>query len=159
MSNYTIGLSGLQNTSAAIDNTRNNIANANTVGYKQGEYVFADQYIKAVNPGDVNRIGLGSQRLAVRRALTNGTVQNTQNPLDMAITGDGYFRVLSDPSDPSSMNYTRNGQFAVDKNGYIVNENGMYLTGFQPSSDGTTVTTDLRGLGTLNGKLNCIFVN
>ena len=153
MSNYTIGLSGLQNTYAALDNTSNNIANSNTVGYKQGEYVFADQYIKAVNPGDINRIGLGSERLSVRRALTNGTVQNTQNPLDMAITGDGWFRVLSNPTDPSSLNYTRNGQFAVDKNGYIVNENGMYLTGFQASADGHTVTTDLRGLGTTNGKL------
>ena len=43
MSNYTIGLAGLQNTSLAIDNTSNNIANAQTVGYKAGEYIFADQ--------------------------------------------------------------------------------------------------------------------
>jgi flagellar hook-basal body protein len=153
MSNYTIGLAGLQNTSLAIDNTSNNIANANTVGYKQGEYIFADQYFKAINPADANRVGEGSQRLAVRRPMTVGTIQNSQNPLDMAIGGDGYFRVLSNPEDPSSLNYTRNGQFAVDKNGWIVNENGMYLTGFQPSSDGKTISDDIRGLGTTNGKL------
>ena len=153
MSNYTIGLAGLQNTSLAIDNTSNNIANANTVGYKAGEYIFADQYFKAVDPSDANRVGQGSQRLAVRRPLTQGTLQNSQNPLDMAIGGDGWFRVLSNPEDPSSLMYTRNGQFAVDKNGWIVNQNGMYLTGFQPASDGKSVTDDIRGLGTVNGKL------
>ena len=153
MANYTIGLSGLQNTSLAIDTTSSNIANANTVGYKAGDYVFADQYFKATNPSDVNRVGLGSQRLAVRRPLTYGTISNSSNPLDMAIGGDGWFRVLTNPSDPTSLNYTRNGQFAVDKNGWIVNENGMYLTGYQPSADGTTVTDDIRGLGTINGKL------
>jgi flagellar hook protein FlgE len=153
MSNYTIGLAGLQNTALAIDNTSNNIANANTVGYKTGEYIFADQYFKAIDPSDANRVGQGSQRLAVRRALTYGTMQNSQNPLDMAIGGDGWFRVLSNPEDPSSLMYTRNGQFAVDKNGWIVNQNGMYLTGFQPASDGKSVTDDIRGLGTVNGKL------
>jgi flagellar hook protein FlgE len=153
MSNYTIGLAGLQNTSLAIDNTSNNIANANTVGYKAGEYIFADQYFKAIDPSDANRVGQGSQRLAVRRALTYGTMQNSQNPLDMAIGGDGWFRVLSNPEDPSSLMYTRNGQFAVDKNGWIVNQNGMYLTGFQPAADGKSITDDIRGLGTVNGKL------
>ncbi|QWE19329.1 flagellar hook-basal body complex protein [Polynucleobacter corsicus] len=153
MANYTIGLAGLQNTSLAIDTTSNNIANANTVGYKAGDYVFADQYFKAVNPSDSNRVGQGSARLAVRRPLTYGTINNSANPLDMAIGGDGWFRVLTNPDDPTSLNYTRNGQFAVDKNGWIVNENGMYLTGYQPSKDGTTLTDDIRGLGTTNGKL------
>jgi flagellar hook protein FlgE len=153
MANYTIGLAGLQNTSLAIDTTSNNIANANTVGYKAGDYVFADQYFKAVSPSDSNRVGLGSQRLAVRRPLTYGTINNSANPLDMAIGGDGWFRVLTNPDDPTSLNYTRNGQFAVDKNGWIVNENGMYLTGYQPSKDGLSMTDDIRGLGTTNGKL------
>jgi flagellar hook protein FlgE len=153
MSNVTIGLAGLQNTALAIDNTSNNIANANTVGYKVGEYIFSDQYFKAIDPSDANRVGQGSQRLAVRRALTYGTMQNSQNPLDMAIGGDGWFRVLSNPEDPSSMHYTRNGQFAIDKNGWIVNQNGMYLTGYQPTSDKTGVSDDTRGLGTTNGKL------
>jgi flagellar hook protein FlgE len=143
MSNYTIALSGLQNTSLAIDTTSNNIANANTVGYKAGEYVFADQYFQAVNPSDPNRVGLGAQRLAVRRPLTYGTINNSQNPLDMAIGGDGWFRILSDKNDPKSLNYTRNGQFAVAKDGFIVNENGMYLTGYQPTADGSSITDTL----------------
>jgi len=143
MSNYTVALSGLQNTSLAIDTTSNNIANANTVGYKAGEYVFADQYFQAVNPSDPNRVGLGTQRLAVRRPLTYGTINNSQNPLDMAIGGDGWFRILSDKNDPKSLNYTRNGQFAVAKDGFIVNENGMYLTGYQPTADGSSITDTL----------------
>ena len=143
MSNYTIALSGLQNTSLAIDTTSNNIANANTVGYKAGEYVFADQYFQAVNPSDPNRVGLGAQRLAVRRPLTYGTINNSQNPLDMAIGGDGWFRILSDKNDPKSLNYTRNGQFAVAQDGFIVNQNGMYLTGFQPTPDGSGIGGDL----------------
>ena len=56
MSNYTIALAGLQNTSLAIDTTSNNIANANTVGYKAGEYVFADQFVKAIMFGYLYKI-------------------------------------------------------------------------------------------------------
>ena len=146
MSNYTIALSGLQNTSLAIDTTSNNIANANTIGYKAGEYVFADQFVKAVNPADTARVGMGTQSLGVRRAMLQGTITNSANPLDLAISGKGMFRLLqgsgSGAVDPSAVYYTRNGQFSVDKQGYIVNENGMYLTGYQPARDGNSVTDD-----------------
>ena len=146
MSNYTIALSGLQNTSLAIDTTSNNIANANTIGYKAGEYVFADQFVKAINPADSARVGMGTQSLGVRRAMLQGTITNSANPLDLAISGKGMFRLLQGSGDgnvdPSAVYYTRNGQFAVDKQGYIVNENGMYLTGYQPALDGDSVTDD-----------------
>jgi flagellar hook protein FlgE len=146
MSNYTIALAGLQNTSLAIDTTSNNIANANTVGYKAGEYVFADQFVKAINPADQARVGMGTQSLGVRRPMLQGTITNSANPLDLAISGKGMFRLLQGSGDgnvdPSAVYYTRNGQFAVDKQGYIVNENGMYLTGYQPSLDGDSVTDD-----------------
>ena len=146
MSNYTIALSGLQNTSLAIDTTSNNIANANTIGYKAGEYVFADQFVKAINPADTARVGMGTQSLGVRRAMLQGTITNSANPLDLAISGKGMFRLLQGSGngtvDPSAVYYTRNGQFSVDKQGYIVNENGMYLTGYQPARDGNSVTDD-----------------
>jgi len=146
MSNYTIALSGLQNTSLAIDTTSNNIANANTIGYKAGEYVFADQFVKAINPADQARVGMGTQSMLVRRPILQGTITNSANPLDLAISGKGMFRLLQGSGDgnvdPSAVYYTRNGQFGVDKEGYIVNENGMYLTGYQPSLDGNSVTDD-----------------
>ena len=142
MSNYTIGLSGLQNTSAALDTVSNNIANANTVGYKSGEYLFADQFIKAVNPADAARVGMGSQTQGVRRAMTQGTINNSQNPLDMAISGDGMFRLKRvdgiNGGDPAGIYYTRNGQFRLDTQRRIVNENGMVLTGFPVTETGET---------------------
>jgi flagellar hook protein FlgE len=146
MSNYTVALSGLQNTSLAIDTVSNNIANANTVGYKAGEYVFADQFVKAINPADQARVGMGSQSLGVRRPMLQGTITNSANPLDLAISGKGMFRLLQGSGngsvDPTAVYYSRNGQFRIDKQGYIVNENGMYLTGYQPSLDGNSITDD-----------------
>jgi flagellar hook protein FlgE len=148
MSNIATALSGLQNTSLAIDTVSNNIANANTVGYKSGEYVFATQFLNGSNSSDQPATGQGSQSLGVRRPMTQGAITNSANPLDLAISGKGMFRLLqgsgsAESVDPSAVYYTRNGQFGVDKNGYIVNENGMYLTGYQPTLDGKQITDDL----------------
>jgi flagellar hook protein FlgE len=148
MSNITTALSGLQNVSLAIDTVSNNIANANTIGYKTGEYVFATQFLNGSNSSDQPATGQGSQSLGVRRAMTQGAITNSANPLDLAISGKGMFRLMQGSGDagsvdPSAVYYSRNGQFGVDKNGYIVNENGMYLTGYQPSLDGSQITDDL----------------
>lgn len=148
MSNIATALSGLQNVSMAIDTVSNNIANANTIGYKTGEYVFATQFLNGSNTSDQPATGQGTQSLGVRRAMTQGSITNSANPLDLAISGKGMFRLLqgsgsADSVDPAAVYYSRNGQFGVDKNGYIVNENGMYLTGYQPSLDGNQITDDL----------------
>jgi len=148
MSNIATALSGLQNVSLAIDTVSNNIANANTVGYKTGEYVFASQFLNGSNSSDQPATGQGSQSLGVRRPMTQGAITNSANPLDLAISGKGMFRLLqgsgsAETVDPASVYYSRNGQFGVDKNGYIVNENGMFLTGYQPSLDGSEITDDL----------------
>ena len=148
MSNIATALSGLQNVSLAIDTVSNNIANANTIGYKTGEYVFATQFLNSSNSSDQPATGQGSQSLGVRRAMTQGAITNSANPLDLAISGKGMFRLLqgsgsAETVDPSAVYYSRNGQFGVDKNGYIVNENGMFLTGYQPSLNGNEITDDL----------------
>jgi flagellar hook protein FlgE len=148
MSNIATALSGLQNVSLAIDTVSNNIANANTIGYKSGEYVFATQFLNGSNSSDQPATGQGTQSLGVRRAMTQGAITNSANPLDLAISGKGMFRLLqgsgsAESVDPASVYYSRNGQFGVDKNGYIVNENGMYLTGYQPSLNGNEITDDL----------------
>jgi flagellar hook protein FlgE len=148
MSNITTALSGLQNTSLAIDTVSNNIANANTIGYKSGEYVFATQFITTSNSSSTPPTGQGTQSLGVRRPMTQGSITNSANPLDLAISGTGMFRLLqgsgsSETVDPAAVYYSRNGQFGVDRDGYIVNENGMYLTGYQPSVDGKQITDDL----------------
>ena len=148
MSNIATALSGLQNVSLAIDTVSNNIANANTIGYKSGEYVFATQFLNTSTMADQPATGQGGRSLGVRRPMTQGAITNSSNPLDLAISGKGMFRLLqgsgsSETVDPSAVYYSRNGQFGVDKNGYIVNENGMFLTGYQPSVDGNQITDDL----------------
>ena len=136
MSNYGIGVSGLRANSTAIDVISTNIANAATVGYKAGEFLFQDQFFKALNPMDPARAGQGTLQQNIRRLFNMGSVQDSANTLDMAITGaNGMFQVASS-TNPKEIYYTRNGQFAVsaeqDPQGqnYIVNENGMYLTGY-----------------------------
>ncbi|MFN9956040.1 MAG: hypothetical protein ACK55I_23340, partial [bacterium] len=118
-------------------------ANASTVGYKAGEYIFEDQFYKAINPLDPARAGQGTSKQNIRRLFNMGTIQQSANTLDMAITGAlGMFRLASNV-DPQEVYYSRNGQFAVSKEtdpnfpkrSYIVNENGMYLTGYA-SQDG-----------------------
>jgi flagellar hook protein FlgE len=132
----------------AIDTVSNNIANANTIGYKTGEYVFATQFVTSSNSSSSPATGQGTQTTGVRRPMTQGAITNSANPLDLAISGSGMFRLLqgsgsAETIDPSAVYYSRNGQFGVDKGGYIVNENGMYLTGYQPTVDGEQITDDL----------------
>ena len=144
---YGIGLSGLMSASEAIDVTSNNISNAQTVGYKSGEYVFSDQFFRAQDPQSVDRAGMGAYRMAIRRTGTYGTVVNSQNPLDMAITGPGMFMLAKQvdgtvpTENPTKFQFTRNGQFAVDNQNRIVNENGMYLVGYPADSAGTIISS------------------
>ncbi|QWE23079.1 flagellar hook-basal body complex protein [Polynucleobacter sp. AP-Jannik-300A-C4] len=144
---YGIGLSGLKSASEAIDVTSNNISNAQTVGYKSGEYVFSDQFFRAQDPQSVDRAGMGAYRMAIRRTGSYGTVVNSQNPLDMAITGPGMFMMAKTvdgtvpTENPTKFQYSRNGQFAVDNQNRIVNENGMYLVGYPADSSGTIISS------------------
>jgi flagellar hook-basal body protein len=144
---YGIGLSGLKSAAEAIDVTSNNISNAQTVGYKSGEYVFSDQFFRAQDPQSMDRAGMGSYRMAIRRTGSYGTVVNSQNPLDMAITGPGMFMLAKTvdgtvpTENPTKFQYTRNGQFAVDNQNRIVNQNGMYLVGYPADSSGTIISS------------------
>jgi flagellar hook protein FlgE len=144
---YGIGLSGLMSAAEAIDVTSNNISNAQTIGYKSGEYVFSDQFFRAQDPQSQDRAGMGSYRMSIRRTAAYGTVVGSQNPLDMAITGPGYFQLAKTvdgtvpTENPTKFQYTRNGQFAVDSKNRIVNQNGMFLVGYPADSAGKVLST------------------
>lgn len=149
MPNYSIGLSGLMTSSESMNVISNNIANASTSGYRAGDFVFEDQFYKAMNPMDKARAGMGDAKQNIRRFWNMGAIQSSANTLDMAITGsNGLFRLTSNADDPAQTYYTRNGQFAISKDvdpsypkrSYIVNENGMFLTGYT-STDGKTLTS------------------
>ena len=143
---YNIAFSGLTAAAEAIDVTSNNIANSQTVGYKAGEYVFADEFYRAQDPQSQDRSGMGTQRQVIRRDQSYGTVTGTQNPLDLALTGPGMFVLAKQASNnvptetPSVFQYTRNGQFGVDSQNRIVNESGMFVVGYPATPDGTATT-------------------
>ena len=135
-----VGLSALQAASEAIDTISNNIANAQTIGYKAGNAVFSDEFFRATDPSNPNRTGMGTAITHIVRNQTNGTIVATSNPLDLAIGGLGMFKTgtsLDTNGNPTNFQYTRNGQFGVDNQNRIVNENGNYLVGFPANPDGT----------------------
>jgi flagellar hook protein FlgE len=133
------GLSGLASSSKAIDVTSNNIANTSTVGFKAGSAIFADVYATALSGASTGlQIGIGSTINAVRQAFTQGNLTTSNNPLDLAINGNGFFRL---ERNDGSIAFSRNGQLDIDRNGFIVNSTGDKLTGFRVSSiiDGVAI--------------------
>ncbi|MCK9490502.1 MAG: flagellar basal-body rod protein FlgG [Sulfurimonas sp.] len=118
-----------------IDTTANNIANVNTIGFKKSRAEFADlmyntmQYAGTAT-SDVTKsptgieVGLGVRPTAINKIFTEGSLKQTDNQLDVAITGRGFFRLeLPDGTEV----YSRNGAFKVDDNGTVVNSDGYTL--------------------------------
>lgn len=132
------GLSGLNAASKNLDVIGNNVANASTVGFKQSQAQFADIYANSLGGGGSSiAAGIGVQVAAVAQQFTQGNITTTNNSLDMAISGSGFFRM----SNNGSITYSRNGQFQLDKNGFIVDNQGKDLTGYQPNAAGVIVAT------------------
>ncbi|WP_050462271.1 flagellar hook protein FlgE [Herbaspirillum autotrophicum] len=131
------GLSGLNGAAKSLDTIGNNVANASTVGFKQSQAQFADMYANSMNRSGNSPVGIGVAVANVQQAFTQGNVTTTNNPLDIAINGDGFFRMQGSLTDASPL-YGRNGQFQLDKNGYIINpsERGAYLTGWPGTVNG-----------------------
>lgn len=119
------GLSGLSASSKSLDAIGNNIANSSTVGFKQSRTEFADMYANSFASSSTIT-GMGGRTVAVSQQFGQGNITSTSNPLDIAITGNGFFRM----TDGESVSYTRNGQFQVNKDGYIVGNTGQKLTGW-----------------------------
>jgi len=130
-------LSGLNTASKAIDVTSHNIANSSTVGYKSSSAHFADVYAASLNGSGASQIGIGVTLAAVQQQFTQGNITATSNPLDISINGAGFFRMDSN----GATTFTRNGQFHLDKNGYIVNDQAMKLTGYAAQSGIIVPTT------------------
>ncbi|MDP1690431.1 MAG: flagellar hook protein FlgE [Burkholderiaceae bacterium] len=128
------GLSGLNATSKNLDIIGNNIANTNTFGAKVSRGEFSDVYAAALNGAGANAVGIGTTLAAVSQQFTQGNITSTGNPMDLAISGAGFFQV-SDGANPAL--YSRNGQFKVNQEGYIVNNQGLRLVGY--AADGTGV--------------------
>lgn len=127
------GLSGLNGASKGLDVVGNNVANAGTVGFKGAQGQFADVYAAALGSSGANQVGIGTQVNAIAQQFTQGNITVSNSPLDLAINGQGFFRM----SQSGTITYTRNGQFHLDKDGYVINSAGLRLTGYAADSTGT----------------------
>ena len=127
-------LSGLNTASKAIDSTSHNIANSSTVGYKASVAHFGDVYTASLAGAGASQIGIGVNLAAIQQQFTQGNITSTNNPLDISINGAGFFRMDNN----GATTFTRNGQFHLDKNGYIINDQNMKLTGY-PAQSGIIV--------------------
>lgn len=132
------GLSGLNAASKQLEAIGNNVANSSTVGFKSSQAVFADVFASSLqgSSGGTTQVGIGVGILQVAQAFTQGNVTATSNPLDLAVNGGGFFRMSTN----GAISYGRNGQFSLDKDGYITNGNGSHLTGYVANSNGVLST-------------------
>jgi len=128
------GISGLAATSKQLDVIGNNIANAGTVGAKASRIEFFDMYSSALGGGGGKSSGVGVAVAAVAQSFSQGSVTSTNNPLDVAISGNGFFQVKTSDD---AVHYTRNGQFKLDNQGDIVNNRGDRLMGYAADAAGT----------------------
>ncbi len=127
------GLSGLNATSKSLEIIGNNIANANTYGSKNSRAEFSDFYAAALNGAGTASVGIGTTLQTVAQQFTQGSITTTENPLDLAINGRGFFQV-SDGQSPTT--YSRNGQFKINREGFIVNNSGYKLLGYKADTAG-----------------------
>ena len=104
------GLSGLSAAARNLDVIGNNVANANTVGAKSSRAEFSDMYANSLTGVAMPTAGIGVAVTNVAQQFTQGDIVATQNPLDMAINGRGFFRVTQD----GAVQYSRYGQFRLD---------------------------------------------
>lgn len=120
------GLSGLNAAAKDLDVIGNNVANANTVGFKGSQAQFADVYANAQGGSTGAAVGIGVKVAAIAQQFGQGNVTSTGNPLDMAISGQGFYQLDNN----GAIAYSRNGQFQMDQNGFIVNTQGHKLSGY-----------------------------
>ncbi|MDI1277122.1 flagellar hook-basal body complex protein [Methylobacter sp.] len=145
---FATALSGLKAASSSLQVTGNNIANSQTTGFKESRAEFADVYASSIGGVSKTQPGAGVRVTEVAQQFNQGNIEATQNSLDLAVSGNGFFVMadkvnLPDPANPNApvnpsvpSAYTRNGAFQLDNKGNVVNSQGKYLLAFAPN--GTT---------------------
>ena len=139
MPNFSIPLSGLTAESTALSTIANNLANQNTIGYKNKTVLFSDlfyQNIGTTGSGDPIQVGAGTEVGSMPSLFTQGSVQATGVSTDVAIQGSGFFVVQNSDG---TLAYTRAGDFSVDNNNYLVTPAGQQVLGY-PATNGVVST-------------------
>ncbi|GAA0537655.1 MULTISPECIES: flagellar hook protein FlgE [Rheinheimera] len=126
---FNIALSGLAAAQKDLDTTANNIANVNTTGFKESRAEFADVYATSIFASGRTKVGDGVTTAVVAQQFSQGSLQFTNNSLDLAITGEGFFALTPDIQS-QDMTYTRAGAFKLNKDNFIVDNKGNFLQGF-----------------------------
>jgi flagellar hook protein FlgE len=125
-----------------LDITSNNIANADTTGFKNSQAEFGDVFSSSAVNLNTSTSGEGVQLISSAQQFTQGDITTTSSPLDMAISGNGFFTLNS----PSGYVYTRNGEFQEDQNGNVVSATGQFLQVYPPLTNGGFNTGALQNL-------------
>lgn len=128
---FNISLSGIGASQKDLNTTSNNIANSNTYGFKESRAEFGDVYSSSIFSNGKTTTGGGVQTSVVAQQFHEGSSIYTNNPMDLRISGSGFFAVADDKLQPQNNNLTRNGAFHLNKDNNIVNSEGQYLLGYQ----------------------------
>jgi flagellar hook protein FlgE len=141
------GTSGLRSLGHGMSVIGDNVSNLNTTAFKGARITFNDIMAQSINTAaGSGQLGRGSAIQALFQQFTQGAFESTGNPTDMAIAGAGFFMVKN-PKTTGGVNYTRDGQFMVDKDGYLVNSQGLRAQGWkidEITNDITGAITDIR---------------
>lgn len=139
---FNVSLSGLSAAQKDLDVTSNNIANVNTTGFKESRAEFADVYAASLFTNSKTKAGDGVATSTVAQQFHQGSRNDTNNALDMAITGSGFFATVP-TLDSRELTYTRAGHFKLNDENFVVDNNGHYLQGYPVNNDGTSSSTSL----------------
>ncbi len=140
ISSLQTGVSGLQQFQEELEIIGNNIANVNTTGYKSSNVEFEDAFSQSLgNSGNGNpvQVGTGVGTAATVLDYSQGPINNTGVPTDLAVNGQGFF-VVKDPASGATY-VTRDGEFGVDTNGYLVTNNGQRVQGYTGGGGGGAI--------------------
>lgn len=136
---FGIALSGISAAQKDLDTTANNISNVATTGFKESRAEFANVYATSIFSSGKTKVGDGVATSQVAQQFHQGSLEFTNNSLDLAITGEGFYAMTPDLAS-RDMTFTRAGAFKLNKDNFIVDARGNFLQGFQtdPSTGATT---------------------
>ena len=132
MTMFSIIKSGMNATNKDLAVISNNIANASTNGFKKSEAQFEDLYFSQHNDSTHKATGMGVRNIKPRQSFAQGSFQQTNGSLDLAIMGEGFFMIgqpIGSTNENEPLKYTRDGSFQIDALGNIVNSDGLPVLG------------------------------
>jgi len=135
---FDIALTGVKAAGAELETISNNIANAQTTGFKRSDVEFADVYASSTVAANHSNSGAGTHVSQVRQDFGQGNLNFTDNNLDLSVEGQGFFRFSADGSEV----FSRNGALALDRNGFLVNGAGHRLMGSSADENGQILPVD-----------------